>query len=733
MIRDFQTWNNTIGEASQLDDLRGLRVGIEAAHYLDHRLLNRPRISEPLVPALGGLPLGFWQHIEEDLNKFAQFQIEPFFVFSGLDIAKQDDPFRSRQEGAAVNAAAWHLYDNHEAEKSVQRFGESPYVTPEDLFGALQSLLTEKKIAFLVAPYSAWAQLSYLEREEKVQAISGSSEVLLFDCDRVITSWDLEEGLFKWIKRGKCVADLRKYVQNAEIADETFVDACLLAGTHFLPTLPNLDGPNNRNKVSKISGAIEMIMSHGRTGHAVVLNNRDDPIFQRTNYVDRYRRARLAVKHHPILTTDGKIQPLLEGQLPNDSHEFIGQRLPDEVFYYMSRGLVNSRVLSWRAASEIVEAPPIDGGDGAAYQDLVSTKLTPLRTTAINLLSSSLHNWYQHKDIDLKCWFKVDQTGKHQSTTISMNGLPEWRKIVDTWNVKEATFKDVVAQYEPAGRLGSAILALQDSDFVAKSVSKKDVNNPLSTTDEILYNSIWRFLVLREYIDHNHNLTAWGKVLKTAITALKGKPELEEAVVVAIELIRLGVLNWDLDMFPYNGAPMRGETRDRQFNLLVSRVAGLGNLQHKAIGFTGPLSQHLLAYGSIVNLVRQTLRDLVEVAATQMFMGAFAKRDLTNLSEIAMNLPFLLPNNCALSIAVKSYLDELITDPDPTSANTKERVRETAANRYFPQALDLIGDLQTAGQLWDAVYDGVKNSGSALKESEKRQWAEANDWLIVRR
>lgn len=133
MIRDFQTWNNTIGEASQLEDLRGLRVGIEAAHYLDHRLLNRPRISEPLVPALGGLPLGFWQHIDEDLKHFAQLQIEPFFVFSGLDIAKQDDPFRSRQEGAAVNATAWHLYDSHEAEKSVQKFGESRTSTADTL------------------------------------------------------------------------------------------------------------------------------------------------------------------------------------------------------------------------------------------------------------------------------------------------------------------------------------------------------------------------------------------------------------------------------------------------------------------------------------------------------------------------------------------------------------------------------------------------------------------------
>lgn len=76
--------------------------------------------------------------------------------------------------------------------------------------------------------------------------------------------------------------------------------------------------------------------------------------------------------------------------------------------------------------------------------------------------------------------------------------------------------------------------------------------------------------------------------------------------------------------------------KDRQFNVLVSRVAGLGNLRHNPIGFTGPLSQHLLAYGSIINLVRQTLRDLIEVAATHLFMGSFAKRNISNISEIAM-------------------------------------------------------------------------------------------------
>lgn len=125
MIRDFESWNNTLGEAALYEDLSGMRVGIEAAHYLHHRVLNHPRFREPLVPALGGLPLAFQTSIEEDLNKFNKYGIQPFFVFSGLDITRQEDPFRQRQDGATINREAWDMYDRHQAESSVARFGES--------------------------------------------------------------------------------------------------------------------------------------------------------------------------------------------------------------------------------------------------------------------------------------------------------------------------------------------------------------------------------------------------------------------------------------------------------------------------------------------------------------------------------------------------------------------------------------------------------------------------------
>lgn len=97
-------------------------------------------------------------------------------------------------------------------------------------------------------------------------------------------------------------------------------------------------------------------------------------------------------------------------------------------------------------------------------------------------------------------------------------------------------------------------------------------------------------------------------------------------------------------------------------------------------------------------------------------------------------LPFLLPNNCALSIAVKSYLDELLSnDADPTSPATKARVVETASKRYFPQSIDFPGDLRTAFDIWDAVYNGVNNSGNAISAANKKLWSETNDWLAARR
>jgi len=226
-----------------------------------------------------------------------------------------------------------------------------------------------------------------------------------------------------------------------------FVDACMLSGTHFLPTLPQLENPNPQRKNIKPHSAIEMMMGLGRSGISVCLHYQDEPRFQRMNYLDKYRRTRLAVKHHPVLTIQGKIEPLDASHVPNDVHEFIGQRLPDEIYYYLSKGLIGPRVLNWRTSNEIIELPPLDGGDSDDYRRLVSQKLTPLRTSAICLLSYSLHRFYQHRDMALKCWFDSRHETRH-TDVISMKDLTDPLPIVEKWNVKAEVFNSEITKHQ---------------------------------------------------------------------------------------------------------------------------------------------------------------------------------------------------------------------------------------------------------------------------------------------
>jgi hypothetical protein len=130
--------------------------------------------------------------------------------------------------------------------------------------------------------------------------------------------------------------------------------------------------------------------------------------------------------------------------MPSDAVSYLESRLPDEVYHYLSNGLINARVLQWRTTCHVFDQPPMDGGESPEYRALVSSKLTPLRTTTISLLSSSLHNWYRHKNLELRCWFL--DAGAAQE--IRVVGTQESLTVVDSWNVKEAGFKEAVSKHK---------------------------------------------------------------------------------------------------------------------------------------------------------------------------------------------------------------------------------------------------------------------------------------------
>lgn len=282
-------------------------------------------------------------------------------------------------------------------------------------------------------PWLTSAKLAYLAKHcpNHVDAIAGSSELLLFNVEKLIVRLDFGMKEFTFITRQQCIEEL------GNITPEMFVDACILSGTSMLPSLPTLvNAPPAARRQPKIRQVVDLMKTNGHSGISVCDHFRDDLNIGKLDYVDRYRRSRLAVKHQTVLTVDGKVEPFDADNVPNDAHEVIGQRLPDELYYYLSRGAIGARVLNQLTSGQILEQCPIDGGDSEVYRLLVSEKLSPLRAASLSLLSHSLTRAYQHRNIELYCWYD------HQKKNIiSIADMSPPKEILSSWNVPDDVVK----------------------------------------------------------------------------------------------------------------------------------------------------------------------------------------------------------------------------------------------------------------------------------------------------
>ncbi|KAL4796003.1 hypothetical protein BDV19DRAFT_155589 [Aspergillus venezuelensis] len=148
---------------------------------------------------------------------------------------------------------------------------------------------------------------------------------------------------------------------------------------------------------------------------------------------------------------------------------------------------------------------------------------------------------------------------------------------------------------------------------------------------------------------------------------------------------------------------MRGTEEDKSFNMLVSRVACIGKLRHKDIGYSGPLSRQLLSYRSLITEVRSTLRNLIEIVLVSVLLNGDASRDRNDWNDIGKF---------------------------PTSQEARDEVK-TKGKDWFQHSDSFTGNLEIAFKLWDAVYKGSQSAGKEFKDG--KLWADANKWLSERR
>jgi len=243
----------------------------------------------------------------------------------------------------------------------------------------------------------------------------------MFEVDKLITKIDFDNETLTLVTRKECVEALG----CTSIA--MFVDACLLAGSSLLPTLPPLESDPTRPP--RIKAAADLLKQRGANGNSICLQYQQEGLIPES-YVNRYRQAFTSVKHHVVMKPDGEITTLDFANAPSDLNAVMGQRLPDELFAYMSRGIIGTQVPQWRSQDQIIERPPLDGGESTTYQRVVSDGLLPMRTTTMEVISYSLNRFYHKQNVNVSCWY--DGTTR----VLDLRGSSDPRVGIANWNVR---------------------------------------------------------------------------------------------------------------------------------------------------------------------------------------------------------------------------------------------------------------------------------------------------------
>lgn len=200
LVRPFDEWAIGRTQSLPLSSLKGAIVGIDASYFIEQHLIN-VSTREALLGALGGFPFALRNNIEKELQTFKNLGVGCVFVFNGLDFGKKDN--RATPQSAARSfEQAWELYDQQQADRVVDAFSNAGMMNtlvlvpakiwttpppailplnwgqqamipgadyeycepgtppPETLYKFLQRILNQNGVSFMVAPYSAAAQVS---------------------------------------------------------------------------------------------------------------------------------------------------------------------------------------------------------------------------------------------------------------------------------------------------------------------------------------------------------------------------------------------------------------------------------------------------------------------------------------------------------------------------------------------------------------------------------------------
>lgn len=558
----------------------------------------------------------------------------------------------------------------------------------------LDFLLDNTSVECIRAPYSSLAQLSYFDTSETgyIHAVFASNDYLLYPCERVILDMNFQQGEFSWIEK-------RSLLNAAQLNEDQFLDACLLAGFDYISTNA-LVLKFNGGRFS-FQAAVDIVKQFGN-GYNGIMSNYDanDPANEEQRV--QFMRVKSIISSQPVLTDDGTVLPLSMMNTPGDLYDLVGPKYPDVVYRYLSKGVINPQVLNTLATSLLVESHPLCSGEMDEYRRFVtSSNLYNLRGYALAFLTQSLNQFWTEKQVYAYHWFDFERS--HLLPTrneISQNvELMSW-DFVKYINVKKGECLGVV----------KILKMLEDPKFSKDTILKQEKGDKERSQQSIWLAALCQVLELRGFILKNHHTSPIGHALLKALMpthnknspalATKEKESLADLVWLVLELFQT---KYAFQLDPYNpsfdfAVQDFSGNQDATINKYVwflSRLACLVPFESKGVAYDGPhLSKDLLGFVAFVKNLKRSLRNVVEMSLLSYLISA-SNIDTKLPPDVV--LPFEGDTNTLGGLVMAFYLRECIST-SPSAALQKTKAE-------FDKWLDVESGLKKVFDLWNVLEE----------------------------
>ncbi|SCZ90934.1 BZ3500_MvSof-1268-A1-R1_Chr1-3g02397 [Microbotryum saponariae] len=770
-IRGLDSW---LAEASRcvrtrglikempLSELRDTRLGIDVNHYLKRMLTPKdPSTADAFVAALGGSPLAMAAEIIHDLKVLESFKCIPVFVFNGLPLQERERPFLYDEPKGWRRQAAWDHYEQGRVTQAQAEFAASNSVATPDIIRFVHRLFKPRHVETVIAPYLAWPQLVYLERHERqyVHALYGSTELFMFDgIDRIILDINFKTGQVSFSSKLQILAEMG-------LNSEQFLDLAILAGFDLSPTFPAID-PRD----FQLRSVIDLIKQRGAGTTCVMAFKDFPPVFQ-SNYIDQFARARAMIKFSLVLVAnEGRVLPLpltlppaqpssgpviTPSDIPHDLGDIFSAHFPDEVYYQMFRGLILPQVLHSLASGHVIESSPLCGGTpeyDRFVKSLIESPHSP-RCVALALVSSVLHPLWAKKSVTAIYYFDptreypIPHSSPH--ATAFLEGVSKWN--VDARHVEDELRRQSSSTIDLSLCLGGTAT----QSLSQRTIVPKNADCLLEKKDEIVANTLWRFLELRAFLTASHQHTPHAQAIFAAMRQSRVNDKFQDALFLAMELLRAGALhNGKIGTRPYSGGPnFQGSEEDKRSMLLVMRVLSIVPLSNNALPWTGPLSRELLVFNSFIRATSRSMRLLLESILLNLMLRSDARRARHDYLDIAVSLPFQTDTNTGMGILFKAYGDavchlaggvQVVTrsghgtqgEDSEEGKEVKEAKEQTLSllDDAFPNVKNVTSELQRGFRFWQMMMIAIRSlkqfpAGVVISPDLVNQFEQADAWL----